>query len=131
VSFNGGDWPRWKGDTRELYFSGTANPGNNPNTGTTAFVPLLYAVTVGPSAGNAFEFESPREMLLSVVLNPAHSGGAYHVYDVSPDGQRVLLFQVVVPGATAAAAAGQAEPDPGNGLVIAFNWAKSIGNLTD
>jgi hypothetical protein len=46
------------------------------------------------------------------------------VYDVSPDGQRVLLFQMALPvNSPATTTTAQFEPDPFNGLVIAVNWA--------
>ena len=123
VSFNGGGWPRWKkGDGRELYFSGLANPGST-NYSTTASAPLLYTVAVRAS-GSAFSHESPREILRSILLNPAHSGGAYHVYDVSPDGQRFVLFQVAV--APAAVAATAVEADPPQNFILAFNWANTL-----
>ena len=123
VSFNGGGWPRWRQDSRELYYAALSNP-NATITTLTAYAPYLYAVPVG-AAGSAFTHESPRAILRSILLNPAHSGGAYHVYDVSPDGQRVLLFEVVVPSETSTAAT-QFSPDPPQSLVVAFNWAAAL-----
>jgi Tol biopolymer transport system component len=115
VSFNGGDWPRWKSDTRELYYLSISN--------NTAYTSTLFAVRAGAS-GSTFQLETAREVLRLPIVNPAHAGGAYHVYDVSPDGQRVLLFQMALPvNSPATTTTAQFEPDPFNGLVIAVNWA--------
>jgi Tol biopolymer transport system component len=124
ISFNGGGWPRWKGDTRELYYTAITDASGFeivfPD-----IRPLLYAVATS-AKGSAFEHEPPREILLTSVLNFPHSGGNYHPYDVSPDGQRFLFLQMFRPAATTATTATTApfDPDPVNGLVIAVNWAK-------
>jgi eukaryotic-like serine/threonine-protein kinase len=125
VSFNGGGWPRWRQDSRELYFTALSNPGN-ANTTATAYAPVLYAVTVGVT-GTEFKTESPRELLRFPLLNPAHSGGAYHVYDMSPDGKRILFLQVVVTDSTTATSSAAAfSPDPPLNLIVAFNWAAAL-----
>jgi Tol biopolymer transport system component len=120
VSFTGGGWPRWKDDTRELYYMALIGA-----QGLVApeYDPLLYAVTTG-ATGNAFEHQTPRAILETVVLNYPHSGGSYHVYDVSPVGQRFLFLQVHVPAAVATAAAQGDDPDPNIGLIIRGNFLR-------
>ena len=80
VSVDGGTFPRWRGDARELFFY------NNNN---------LYAADIRVS-GSSLEPGAPR--LLFQLPNP--SAGlphpAYNRYAVSADGQRFLLSQ---PGA--------------------------------
>ena len=80
----------------------------------------MYSVQVNVTGG-IFEPDSPREVMIVATLNVPHSGGDYHPYAVSPDGQRFLILQFVVP---TTAATGQIGPDTYSGLTVALNWAK-------
>lgn len=46
------------------------------------------------------------------------------MYDVSPDGQRLLVVQFV--NTLVTVAIGTNSPDPDFGLVVALNWTSSI-----
>jgi Tol biopolymer transport system component len=123
ISNNGGDWPRWNPKGREIFYH--ARPDGDVVS--TAFLYPLYAVSY-TSSGAAFAYEAPREILTTLALKPAHSGGDYHVYDVSPDGQRFLLLSLVRPGAAPAigAAGASANPDPDAGVIVALHWATAL-----
>ena len=76
--------PRWRRDGKELFFIEGAAIGD----------PYwrVYSVAVRPSA-HSFEFDPPKELFDSPSANagPHPGGGGYHVYAVSPDGQRFLI----------------------------------------
>jgi hypothetical protein len=82
----------------------------------------LFSVEVNTNGG-IFEPGSPREVVIFPALNVPHSGGDYHPYAVSPDGQRFLVLQFVNPtiGVT-----GQIGPDTYSGLTVAINWAAAL-----
>jgi hypothetical protein len=83
----------------------------------------MFAASVTAS-GTTFEPGKPQQVLIVPTLNMAHSGGDYHTYDVSPDGQRFLIAQYVVSTGTAT---GQLGPDLLSGLTVAVNWTTSVG----
>ena len=119
VSDRGGDWPRWRRDTKELFYhspvaigSGTPYPFGGP----------LFRVPVSAVAG-IFEPGSPREALVFPAVNLPHTGGDYSTYAVSHDGERLLVLQYVQPGA---AASGQIGPDTYSGLTVALNWTAAL-----
>lgn len=120
VSNRGGDWPRWRGDSRELFYhspvssagASTAYPYGGP----------MFSVPVEVNGG-VFEPGSPREVMIFPALNVPHSGGDYHTYAVSPDGQRFLILQFVLPASTVGGPIG---PDTPSGLTIALNWADRL-----
>jgi hypothetical protein len=60
-----------------------------------------------------------------VAWNLAHSGGEYHTYAVSADGQHFLYFQRVLPGATPAAATAFG-PEPVNDMTVALHWQSAL-----
>jgi hypothetical protein len=71
VSKGGGALPRWRRDSRELYY--ITQPGK------------VFAVTVHPS-GADFAFDAPHE-LLHTLPTPK----SWNLFDVSPDGERFLI----------------------------------------
>jgi hypothetical protein len=81
VSVNGGVFPRWRRDGKELYFMSLVSLGS------------MMASDIRVS-GASVEREVPRNLFQSVYLNAAHAGGQYHAYAVSADGQRFLIPQV-------------------------------------
>jgi eukaryotic-like serine/threonine-protein kinase len=126
ISNNGGDWPRWSRDSKELFYH-SIGPFQNPNGegARSGFNGLLYAVSVNAQTNSSTIVPStPREILTTVVLNPVHSGGDFNVYDVHPDFKHFLLFQVVPPN-TADPIQGTG-PDPVNGLIVALHWASGL-----
>jgi hypothetical protein len=82
----------------------------------------MFSVEVNTNVG-IFEPGSPREAVIFPALNVPHSGGDYHAYAVSPDGQRFLVLQFVIPTAGVAAQIG---PDTYSGLTVAMNWAAAL-----
>jgi eukaryotic-like serine/threonine-protein kinase len=116
ISTNGGDWPRWNRDGKELLFHAL---------GTGAFVaPILSASVNG--TGPAFENLEPKEVVRTTAINLAHSGGDYHTYSVSPDGKQLLVFQYVGAVGVNAINLQQLGPDPTFGLVAALNWTSAL-----
>lgn len=76
VSVAGGTWPRWRRDSRELFY--VAADG------------ALMSVAVGPGA--AFAQAPPRALFTPRLRRDAYMGYASsYPYDVSPDGQRFLV----------------------------------------
>jgi len=116
ISRNGGDWPRWNRDGKELLFHGL---------GTGAFIAPLLSSQVNGS-GPAFENIEPKEIVRTAAINLAHSGGDYHTYSLSPDGKELLVYQYV--GAVGANAVNlqQLGPDPTYSLIAALNWTSTL-----
>ena len=115
VSLNGGDWPRWNNNTKELFFRALGNG---------AFVGDIL-VTPVRVIGTAFEYEDPKPVVQVVGLNLAHSGGDYHMYAVSPDGQKFLVLQFANTLLNPASV-GTTGPDPDFGLIVARHWAAAL-----
>jgi Tol biopolymer transport system component len=125
ISNNGGDWPRWRGDSKELFFHSIGTVGTlGVNAGPITFQGSLYSALINAN-GSSLEAGSPSEVLQFLGMNLPHSGGAYNTYAVSPDGQRFLVPQYAPSSATAASPA-QIGPDTFSGLTIAINWAASL-----
>jgi eukaryotic-like serine/threonine-protein kinase len=121
VSTNGGDWPRWRGDSKELFYHAPVTTG-----GSGAPYPYggpLYSVQVTTSGG-IFQPDPPRDLLVFPAVNTAHNGGHYHPYAVAPDGQRFLILQFVIPTAVTT---GQLGPEMYSALTVAMNWAEGLG----
>jgi Tol biopolymer transport system component/predicted Ser/Thr protein kinase len=124
ISTNGGDWPRWRGDSRELFFHAIGNPVTpGVNAGPVAFTSLILAAPISVN-GTVLEPGTPREIMAFPTLNIPHSGGTYHTYAVSPDGERFLVSQFVTP--TTAASGSEIRPDTFSGLTVAINWTAGL-----
>ncbi len=124
ISNSGGDWPRWRGDSKELFYhsiGGTANVGVSAGVNSSNFIGPIFSAPVNAN-GATFEPGSPREVVTTTALNVAHSGGDYQFYAVSPDGQRLLYPQYVAP----TAATGQLGPDLPSGLTVALHWTSAL-----
>lgn len=120
VSFTGGDWPRWRGDSKELFYHA---PIGRSGVGTPyPFGGPMYSAQVNTGNG-IFEPDPPREVVIFPALSLAHSGGDYQPYAVAPDGQRFLVLQFVVPTTVVF---GQIGPDTYSGLTVAMNWAEAL-----
>ena len=121
ISNGGGDWPRWRKDGKELFYHSIGPTAAPQSAGNPVFVGPIYTVNVN-GAGTSFEHDPPKALLNLRAINLTHSGGDYHTYAVSPDGQRFLYFQFVVP-----VTANQAtDPDHPSGLVVAMNWESGL-----
>jgi Tol biopolymer transport system component/predicted Ser/Thr protein kinase len=124
ISDSGGDWPRWNGNSKEIFFHSIgANASPSVNAGAVAFGGPLYSVVINVKQ-TALEKEPPTQVIGFPVLNLVHSGGSYHTYAVDPRGERFLLMQYS-PSTTTAANA-QIGPDTFSGLTVALNWASSL-----
>jgi Tol biopolymer transport system component len=124
ISNNGGDWPRWRADTKELFYRSIGN-FNSPgiDAGATATRSQLVSVSIKAN-GASLEHSSPADVVIFTLLNLAHSGGPYQMYAVSPDGQRFLTAQYSAPASGGGTS--QIGPDTFSGLTIALNWAASL-----
>ena len=71
VSSQGGNYPRWRGDGKELFYRSLEG--------------MLMAVTLSEKAG-ALERETPRPLFPVPIVS-------FYPYDVAPDGQRFLVLQ--------------------------------------
>jgi eukaryotic-like serine/threonine-protein kinase len=120
----GGDWPRWRRDSQELYYHSLGNAGAyGPYTNGAAFLGPVYGVSI-KALGSSIEVGTPQEIIRVLAQRSAHPGADYHTYDVSADGQRFLVFQRVI---TSGAASTQILPEvPVPGLTVAMNWVKGL-----
>lgn len=101
VSANGGSYPRWRGDGRELFYLDKGFDGK------------LVAVEV-KTTPSTFEAGRIRELFDSGYYNALHGAfGPYHAYAVSADGQRFLIPRPLSTGSKATA------PAP---IAIVLNW---------
>ena len=124
ISFHGGDWPRWRGDSKELFYHTIALTQDTPaTTGQFRGGSLLSAAV--KANGAVLEPESPKELIRTWGINHAHSGGDYQMYAVSADGKRVLTFQLVV-SANGGPAGDLGGPDPPLSITVAMNWAAGL-----
>ncbi len=123
ISFHGGDWPRWRGDGKELFYHAIATAPDAPSANSLfrGGSLLSAAVTV---KGGVFEPESPKEIVRTLGVNEPHSGGDYQMYAVSADGKRILTFQLVTASGAAPGDTGGAEPPLS--ITVATNWAAAL-----
>ena len=63
--------------------------------------------------GSTLKLDTPQRLFASGYINVGHTGGNWHTYDVSPDGQRFLIPRPV------ATLNGQASPTP---ITVVLNW---------
>ena len=82
VSVNGGLFPRWKGDGKELYFLNLVSIG------------AMMAVNLNVRGAEISQAADPSPLFQSGFLDSTHAAGYSHAYAVSADGQRFLLPQV-------------------------------------
>src|SRR5262249_21260740 len=80
VSVNGGVYPRWRRDGKELYFLSLGAVG--------ARVASEIGVT-----GSSVQRDVPHMLFQSVFLSGVHAAGQYHAYAASADGRQFLIPQ--------------------------------------
>jgi serine/threonine protein kinase/Tol biopolymer transport system component len=120
----GGDWPRWRKDSEELYYHALGNAGAYGvyTNGGTILGPV-YAASI-KAVGGSVEAGTPIEALRFLAVRFPHTGSDYHTYGVSADGQKFLAFQRVL---TSSSATAQIVPEvPIPGLTVAMNWAAKV-----
>jgi Tol biopolymer transport system component len=81
ISLNGGVFPRWGSGGKELFFMNLISVGNV----------MASAIHV---SGTAIQREDPKILFQTGYFYSPHSGGQYHPYAVSSDGQRFLVPQI-------------------------------------
>ena len=126
ISDNGGDWPRWRSDSKELFYHSLGVFQNPSVTGNPAFGGPMYSVLLSVK-GSVLEREPPSPIRGFPALNIPHSGGSYHTYAVDPTdrkGERFLVMQFVPPASFATPA--QLGPDPSSGLTVALGWTSAL-----
>ena len=104
VSTTGGVFSRWRGDGKEIFYLSAGTGGK------------VMAVTAN-AAGSTFEAGVPHELFDSGYVNLTHSGGNWHTYAVSPDGQRFLIPRPV------ANLQGDAMAAP---ITVILNWTAAL-----
>ena len=77
---NGGVFPRWRRDGKELYFMNLVSLG--------AMMQSDIRVT-----GSSVQRDVPRLLFQSLHVIGTHTAGQYHAYSVSADGKRFLIPQ--------------------------------------
>ena len=102
VSTNGGQYPRWRRDGRELFYMTLSSGGKMMAVDTTA-------------TNGTFQAGTPKALFDTAFVNLPHNG-PYHAFAVSPDGQRFLIpqFPSNTPQATAAPVA------------VVINWEAAL-----
>ena len=120
----GGDWPRWRRDSQELYYHALGNAGPyGPYTNGAAILGPVYGASI-KATGASIEAGTPREIMRFLALRHPHAGADYHTYGVSDDGQKYLAFQRVI---TSGAATAQILPElTVPGLTVAMHWTKAL-----
>jgi len=81
VSVNGGVFPRWRRDGKELFFLSLVSLGSM----------MASDIQV---VGSSVRRSVPRVLFQSVFLSVAHAAGHYHAYAVSANGQQFLIPQI-------------------------------------
>jgi eukaryotic-like serine/threonine-protein kinase len=106
VSTNGGVFPRWRRDGRELFYMSQNGGGK------------MMAVDVR-SSGSTFDAGTPKELFDSPYVALTHStiSPMFHTFVVSADGQRFLI-----PHPSSNDAASLTMP-----IVVVENWAAGVG----
>jgi serine/threonine-protein kinase len=103
VSVNGGAFPAWSGDGRQIFF--TSRPGRTVT---------MFAATV--SGTDRLTIGVPRELFTGQYVN--HT--ALRSWDVDPGGQRFVLLQQGAPTAA---------PQPIADMHIVINWTEELKRL--
>lgn len=96
VSTGGGDQPRWRGDGRELFYVSADE----------------HLMVANVSSGAGFKAGTPQQLFRLRIKRP-NLQGSRNAYDVSPDGRRFLVNQLVEDPAKAT-------------ITVVVNWAARL-----
>ena len=118
-SEDSGLWPRWSEKTGELLYREASGPG----AGTAGNGPVF--IVPWRAKGAVFTHEAPRRAVRLNASYYPHTGGDYHTFAMSTDGQRFLIFQVV-PTTAEANPTSDAAPDPAAGLTVLMHWTQTV-----
>ncbi|MBI4903165.1 MAG: hypothetical protein HY820_05980 [Acidobacteria bacterium] len=111
-------WPRWKGDSKELYFHAISFNLDSP-ANTSSFTGALFSVPVS-TRGSEFVPGNPKEFVRNLVNNNPHSGGDHMTYAVSRDGERLLNSACEYRRRRAS------RHDDGGLFVVVRNWQRGL-----
>ena len=105
ISADGGTFPRWRQDGKELFFLTVGGRSR------------MASVKINASGSN-FKFERPVELFDTGYVNFSHSGGTFLPWAVSPDGQQFLIPR-------------PEHPESANGsavtpITVIVNWAVTV-----
>ena len=132
ISVNGGVFPRWRGDGKQLYFMSLVSVGG------------MMAVDLSVRGSEIHKDADPQVLFQTGFFDGAHAGGYSHAYAVSADGQRFLLPQVdnilaglrgnnaptlVTTAAVAVSADRQGANSPGGfaPINVVLHWTSTLG----
>jgi Tol biopolymer transport system component len=101
ISASGGSFPRWRRDGRALYFVTVAG---------------LMEAAIRPTE-SSFQSDVPRQLFVFTFIAPGHTGGVFHPYAVTADGQRFLVHRSISATATNNA------PPP---ITVVVNWTAGL-----
>jgi Tol biopolymer transport system component len=125
ISFHGGDWPRWRGDSKELFYHTIATTQDAPATVGLIIGGSLLSAALSANGG-VLEPESPKEIMRIWGINFPHSGGDYSTYAVSADGKRILAWQFSPTTSTLGGADTSTGADPPLSITVAMNWTSAL-----
>jgi Tol biopolymer transport system component/predicted Ser/Thr protein kinase len=124
ISFHGGDWPRWRSDSKELFFRAIAQELDNA-AASGLFQGRLFSAAVNAN-GAALVPGKPKAILNTLVSNIQHAC-PYQTYDISGDGERVLTLQIGSLGSLSNEIPEELSGvDPAFGIAIAVDWPASL-----
>jgi len=104
ISTNGGTFPRWRRDGKELFYMNPSSLGK------------MISVKVNP-AGLTFEYGDPAELFDTGYVELGHLGMNYHTYVVSPDGQHFLIPRPE---------SGGSEENASAPITVVLNWTAGL-----
>ena len=120
VTTDGGNWPRWRRDGKELYFHLAPNQ-------------MAADILV---TGSSIQAGVPRTLFATDNLNANHNNNAYLRYAVSADGRNFLMSQPGTGGQTVAggladqlaalADGGGASATSTAGITVVLNWPQML-----
>jgi hypothetical protein len=120
VSTDGGNWPRWRRDSKELYFT---------------LAPNEMAVDIRVN-GSSIQAGVPRALFGTDNPSGNHNNNAYLRYAVSADGKNFLMSQPGTGAATAVggladqiaaiADRGGASTPSSTGVTVVLNWPQLL-----
>jgi len=121
VNRDGGDFPRWSRDGKELFYLQTVPENFVTNGG------LLNAARVA-AQDETFLPQPPEQILRFNAITLGHAGGDFPTYAVGPDGNFLVFIRLR--GAVAATDVGDQSPDYGVSLTVARHWESALKNAS-
>jgi hypothetical protein len=111
ISVNGGQNPRWRGDSKEIFFENCAELSGRVGCDSGQ----LYSVQVRRADADRFEVAEPQPLFATPLVRTFVLYGWVYRYDVSADGQRFLVVT----------RAEEQEPHP---MSLVVNWTALLNS---